>query len=48
MAKAKLEPGDKAQKKRFIDKARELEAEESDEMFERALKKILPRKQVDD
>ena len=42
MAKVKSEPDDKAQKERFIDKARELEADDSSEMFDRAFKKIVP------
>ena len=42
MAKAKSEPNDKAQSKRFIEKARELEADESGEVFERTFKKIIP------
>ena len=44
MAKAKSEPDDKAQKERFIEKARELEADDSGEEFERAFKKVVPPK----
>ena len=46
MAKAKSEPDDKAQKERFIEKARELEADDSGEEFDRAFKKILPPKKA--
>ena len=42
MPKEKPKQGDKEQSKRFIEKARELEADESDEAFERAFKKIIP------
>ena len=42
MAKPKRKSGDKTQKKRFIEKARELEADESGETFERAFKTIVP------
>ena len=45
MAKAKPKPDDEAQSKRFIKKARELESDESGEVFERALNKIVPAKQ---
>ncbi len=41
MAKAKPKPDDKAQSKRFIEKARELEADETGAAFERVLKKIV-------
>jgi hypothetical protein len=34
---------DKEQSKRFIEKAREIEADETGEAFERAIKKIVPR-----
>ena len=44
MTRAKKD--DKAQSKRFIDKAREIEAEESEAEFERALKKIVPEKRA--
>ena len=44
MDKPKPEPDDKEQSKRFIEKARELGADESGEEFERALKKIVPPK----
>ena len=43
MAKAKSD--DKTQKERFIYKARELEADVSDEEFERAFKRVVPPKQ---
>ncbi len=46
MAKPKRKPDDKAQKKRFIEKARDLKADESGKGFERALKKILPPKKA--
>ena len=39
---------DKAQTKRFIDKARELEADETGKRFERALGKIVPPKRRGD
>ena len=42
MAKPKSKSDDKAQKQRFIEKARELEADESEEAFEQAFKKIVP------
>ncbi len=42
MAKAKSD--DKTQKERFIEKARELEADVSDEEFERAFKRVVPQK----
>ena len=45
MAKPKPKPDDKEQSKRFIEKAREIEADESDEAFDRAFKMILPKKQ---
>lgn len=38
---------EKSQKERFIEKARELEADESGEAFERALRKIAPPKKGD-
>jgi hypothetical protein len=41
MAKPKRKRDDKSQKERFIEKAREVEADESGEAFERALKKII-------
>jgi hypothetical protein len=44
MAKPKQEPDDKAQSERFIEKARELEVDESGEAFERGFKKIVPEK----
>lgn len=44
MAKQKPKPDDKEQSKRFIEKARELEADESDESFDRAFKEIVPPK----
>ena len=42
MTKPKPKQDDKEQSKRFIERAREIEADESDEAFERALKKIVP------
>ena len=42
--KPKQKPDDKAQSKRFIDKARELETDESNEAFERVVNKIIPAK----
>lgn len=44
MAKRKPKPDDEAQKQRFIEKARELGTDESEEAFERAFKKIVPPK----
>ena len=44
MAQNKTKPDDEAQKKRFIEKARELGADESKEAFEKAFKKIVPPK----
>jgi hypothetical protein len=44
MAKPKPKQDDKTQAKRFIEKAREIEADESDKPFERAFKKIAPPK----
>ena len=44
MAKPKRKPDDKAQKERFIKKARELKADETGEAFEREFKKIVPPK----
>ncbi len=44
MADPKPKPDDKEQSKRFIEKAREIEADECGEAFERAFKKILPEK----
>lgn len=44
MAKPKRKQDDKAQSKRFIEKARETEADETGEDFERAFKKIVPPK----
>ncbi len=41
MAKPKRKPDDKAQKERFIEKARELGADESGEAFERAFNKVV-------
>ena len=37
---------DKKQTERFVKKARELEADESDEAFERAFKKVVPPKRT--
>jgi hypothetical protein len=48
MAKAKSKPKtkEKPQKQRFIEKARELEADETGEEFEKALKQIVPAKKT--
>ncbi len=40
MTKPKRKSDEKAQKERFIKKARELEADETGETFERAFKKV--------
>lgn len=40
--KPKPEPDDKEQSQRFIDAARELEADESDEQFEKAFRATVP------
>lgn len=45
MPRTKTKPDDEAQKKRFIEKARELGTDESEEAFERAFKKIVPPKE---
>ena len=45
MAKPKPKQDDKAQSKRFIEKAREVEADESGKAFEQVFKKIVPPKQ---
>ena len=45
--KPKLKPDDKAQSERFIEKAREIEADESGKMFERTLKKVIKPKEPD-
>lgn len=42
--KKKPKPDDKEQSKRFIDTARELEADESGKLFELSLDKITPTK----
>ncbi len=45
MAKSKRKSEkEKTQKERFIEKARELEADETGETFERAFKRIAPEK----
>ena len=44
MAKPKPKPDDKSQKERFIETARELEADESGKAFDRAFKRIVPPK----
>jgi hypothetical protein len=46
MAKPKPKQTDKEQSKRFIEKGRELEADESGEAFEQVFKKILPPKKA--
>lgn len=40
----KHKPDDEAQSKRFIEKAREIEADETEEGAERAFKKVVPAK----
>jgi len=45
MAKPKHE--DKEQSKRFVEKARELESDESGEAFERAIKSVTPERAED-
>lgn len=45
MTKPKLKRDDKEQSERFKEKAREIEADNSKEIFERALKTILSKKQ---
>lgn len=42
MAKPKRKQDDKEQSKRFVEKAHEVEADESGEAFERAFKKVVP------
>ena len=42
MAKAKPKQDNKEQSKRFIEKAREIEADETGEAFERALEEVIP------
>ncbi len=42
--KTKVKAKDKKQSKRFIEKAREIEADESGEAFKRAFKKMFPPK----
>ena len=42
MPKAKSKPKERPQKERFIEKARELETDETGRSFEKALDKILP------
>ena len=39
---AKPKSDDKEQSRRFVEKAREIEADESGETFERAIKKVIP------
>ncbi len=46
--KAAPKPDDPKQSKRFIDKAREIEADESEEGAERAFKKVVAPKRVVD
>lgn len=43
-SKTKTKAKDKEQSKRFIEKAREIEADESGEIFEHALKRAIPPK----
>jgi hypothetical protein len=44
MAKPKRKQDNKEQSERFIEKAREIEADESGKAFERAFKKVSPPK----
>lgn len=44
MPRTKPKSDDKAQKQRFIEKARELEADESEEAFEQSFGKVVPPK----
>ena len=44
ISKTKTKAKDKKQSKRFIDKAREIGADESAEAFERAFKEVVPPK----
>lgn len=46
MAKSKRKPDDKEQSERFVEKARELEADESSEAFERVFKKVVRPKRT--
>jgi hypothetical protein len=46
-APPKPEPDDKEQSKRFIETAKELEADKNAENFERAFKTILPAQKAD-
>jgi hypothetical protein len=43
-SKRKPKPDDPAESKRFIDMAREIEADESPEAMDRAFKKVVPSK----
>lgn len=44
MPRKQTKPDSEAQKKRFIEKAREIGADESEEAFEKAFKKVVPPK----
>jgi len=44
MAKRKRKPDDKEQSKRFIEKAKEVAGEDADNVFDEAIKKMLPSK----
>ncbi len=44
MAKPKRKQDDKEQSKRFVEKARELESDETSKAFEKMFKKIVPPK----
>ena len=44
--KKKPEPDDKEQSARFVETAKALESDESGKTFERALRKIVPKKRV--
>jgi hypothetical protein len=46
MDKPKPKQDDKEQSKRFIEKAREIEADENEEAFERVFKKVVPAKPI--
>jgi hypothetical protein len=43
-APPKAKPAEKSQRERFIETARQLEADETGEAFERAFRKIVPTK----
>ena len=47
MAKAKPKQDNKEQSKRFIEKAKEIAADDAGEAFERAVKRVIPPKVPD-